>query len=166
MFEGMTVGQIRSQAARDASDVLDAHWDGAYPVGPVTIARALGASVFTAQLGEDEYGRLTSDSAGKNIYIDRDQPRARQRFTCAHEVGHLYSHRSDPNAVFVDLRSDSGRGTANEIYANEFAACLLMPEGDVRVCARRGMSTMSMASYFDVSLSAMSYRLTRLGLDD
>ena len=91
MFEGMTVGQIRAEARKGAKRTLDDYWDGLFPVNPVPIARALGASVFLAELGDDEYGRLESDPAGANIYIDRDQPLTRRTFTLAHEIGHLVS---------------------------------------------------------------------------
>ena len=42
MFEGMTVGQIRAEARKDAKRTLDDHWDGLFPVNPVPIAQALG----------------------------------------------------------------------------------------------------------------------------
>ncbi|WP_210579205.1 ImmA/IrrE family metallo-endopeptidase [Actinomyces succiniciruminis] len=160
----MTVGEIRRQAAKDADEILTKYWDGSFPVNPVPIARDLGASVFLAQLGDDEYGRLESDSAGPNIYIDRDQPAKRKVFTCAHEIGHLVSHADEPEAVFVDKRSDEGRGTASEIYANEFAGNLLMPPDEVRELHTFGEDAASMADHFGVSLQAMSYRLRVLGL--
>lgn len=164
MFEGMTVGQIRAEARKGAKRTLDDHWDGLFPVNPVPIARALGASVFLAELGDDEYGRLESDPAGANIYIDRDQPLTRRTFTLAHEIGHLVSHADEPDAVFVDLRSDRGRGTASEIYANEFAGNLLMPAPEVRRLGNEGEDTISMAAYFGVSVSAMGYRRQVLGV--
>ena len=138
MFEGMTVGQIRAEARKGAKRTRDDYWDGLFPVNPVPIARALGASVFLAELGDDEYGRLESDPAGANIYIDRDQPLTRRTFTLAHEIGHLVSHADEPDAVFVDLRSDRGQGTASEIYANEFAGNLLMPAPEVRRLGNEG----------------------------
>lgn len=163
-FDGMTVGQIRRQAREDAERTLKDCWDGTHPINPVPIARSLGASVFLAELGEEEYGRLESDGAGANIYIDRDQPLSRRNFTCAHEIGHLVSHRDEPSAVFVDLRSDAGRGTASEIYANEFAGCLLMPERIVRKFVSAGLDDWEMAEALGVSLSAIGYRKKRLGV--
>lgn len=163
-LEGKTVGQLRAMAREEAKNTLDRHWDGALPVDVVRIARDLGASVFTAQLGDDTFGMLQSDSAGSNIYIDVDQPLVRKRFTCAHEVGHLVSHADEPGAQFVDKRSDAGRGTASEIYANEFAGSLLMPEPRVRELRDAGFSPIDMAARFGVSLQAMTYRMKVLGI--
>lgn len=164
-LEGKTVGQLRAMARKAAGITLDRYWDGALPVDVVRIARDLGASVFTAQLGDDTFGMLQSDSAGANIYIDVDQPLVRKRFTCAHEVGHLVSHADEPGARFVDKRSDAGRGTASEIYANEFAGNLLMPEPRVREMHDGGASPIDMAARFGVSLQAMTYRMKVLGID-
>ena len=164
MFEGMTVGQIRAEARKGAKRTLDDHWDGLFPVNPVPIARALGASVFLAELGDDEYGRLECAPAGANIYIDRDQPLTRRTFTLAHEIGHLVSHADEPDAVFVDLRSDRGRGTASEIYANEFAASLLAPEADLRRMVIRGADNIEIASAFGISLTSVEYRRQFLGI--
>lgn len=161
-FTGKTVGEIRKMARNDASQTLSTYWDGEFPVNVISIARALGASVFLAELGDDVYGMLQSDAAGPNIYIDRDQPEKRMTFTCAHEIGHLISH--DGDTEFVDARSDSGRGTASEIYANEFAANLLMPEARVRELHEAGASTFAMSDFFGVSLPAMSYRLEVLNI--
>ena len=41
---------------------------------------------------------------------------------------------------------------------------LLMPERKVRSFAKEKMSTIEMADHFDVSLSAMSWRLQHLGI--
>lgn len=161
-FAGKTVGEIRAMARTDAAETLSTYWDGMFPVNAVAIARALGASVFYAELGDDVYGMLESDAAGPNIYIDRDQPAKRMAFTCAHEIGHLVSH--DGDVEFVDARSDSGRGTASEVYANEFAANLLMPESHVRSLFGSGKSVFAMSDFFGVSVTAMTYRLSVLGL--
>ena len=165
-LDGRTVGEIRAMARADAARVLSSYWDGVFPVNPVALARAAGASVFVAELGEDTYGMLVGDAAGQNIYVDRDQPPSRRRFTVAHELGHMVSHIDEPlpeGMAFVDARSEAGRGTAPEVYANEFAGNVLMPADEVRACVAQGMDTIAMAAYFGVSLSAMSYRREVLG---
>ncbi|USR79373.1 ImmA/IrrE family metallo-endopeptidase [Arcanobacterium pinnipediorum] len=170
MFTGKTVGEIREMARKDAADVLEVHWNGEYPVDPIVIARKLGASVFMSELGDDVYGMLRKTDMEADIYIDRDQSTNRQRFTCAHEVGHLVSHR-DESGDFVDARSDEGRGTASEIYANEFAAELLMPAPELRrklensdSAYGRVLAELLLADYFDVSLAALQYRRKLLGV--
>ena len=84
----------------------------------------------------------------------------------AHELGHMISHIDEPlpeGTALVDARSEAGRGTAPEVYANELAGNVLMPADEVRACTAQGMDTIAMAAYFGVSLSAMSYRREVLG---
>lgn len=141
-LEGKTVGQLRELARRDANAALDVHWpDRSIPIDPVDIARKLGASVFTAELGDDVYGMIKGDPAGANIYVDRDSARSRQRFTIAHELGHLVSHQGEltsGDVAFVDARSDAGTGTTSEVYANEFAASCSCHELRLKRPSHRG----------------------------
>ncbi|WP_368736036.1 ImmA/IrrE family metallo-endopeptidase [Streptococcus anginosus] len=50
------------------------------------------------------------------------------------------------------------------MYANEFAANLLMPEARVRELADSGASLLKMSDFFGVSVSAIGYRLKVLGI--
>lgn len=94
------------------------------------------------------------------MYLDKDQPPARFRFTCAHEIGHYVDQTSklSPEEAYVDKRSDDSRGEPAEVYANEFAASLLMPINELKACVNGGMSDFEMAAHFDVSLQALRYR--------
>src|SRR4051794_23424782 len=116
---GLTVQQIREKARVDARSVLDAHWRGTRsPIEPGAIARSLGVGVFSAELGTDAWGMLVGTGSGVDIYLDRDQPISRFRFSCAHELGH-YVDRGDDVAngqAFVDKRSESNVGSADEVY--------------------------------------------------
>jgi len=164
-----SVADIRARARRDAQAVLDLHWAGKpMPVDPVVIARDLGLSVFSAELGDDVFGMLVGTSAGADMFLDRHQAPARFRFTCAHEIGHYVDHASAVNPeeheTYVDRRSDDERGKPAEIYANEFAGSLLMPANEMRACVASGMSDLEMAAHFDVSLQALRYRRELLGL--
>ena len=70
------------------------------------------------------------------------------------------------NGVLPDRRGPSAaRGNnPDEIYANQFAAALLMPEEKVREL-RGQIGPAAMAVEFGVSLEAMMFRLENLGLD-
>lgn len=164
-----TYGDLRKYAREDADEILRTHWDGKLPVDPITISADVGPSVFAAQLGDDIYGMIIGSGNSADIYVDEDQAPARFRFTCAHELGHYVDRAINGNGLkpgegYVDARSDEGRGNPDEVYANEFAASLLMPERKVRSFAKEKMSTIEMADHFDVSLSAMSWRLQHLGI--
>lgn len=162
----LPVRQIRDRARRDAQEILDAHWTPFdLPVDPVAIARRLGLSVFAAQLGDDVFGMLVGNAGGADIYLDKHQPPLRFRFTCAHEIGHwvLRSREITPEMAIVDKRSDDPGSTSDEVYANEFAGSLLMPEVVLRAAIRAGEDDHDLARRFDVALDALAYRRRLLG---
>ena len=164
---GMTVAQIRAKARADAVEVLGEYWfPNRLPVDPISIARQLGASVFSADLGPDTWGMLVGTSGGAAIYLDRLQPINRYRFSCAHEIGHLVDRGRDiaDGKALVEKRTDQSRGRADEIYANEFAASLLMPEAHLRAAVAVGEDNFDLAQRFEVSLESVTYHRRLLGI--
>ena len=163
---------LRAEARAAASEVLSTYWDGTVPVDPIAIARKLGVQVFNAQLGDDEWGMIIGSEFGADIYLDEDQPPTRYRFSCAHELGHYIDHQRanveplPPGSGYVDKRSTAGAGTRNEIYANEFAASILMPEDPFRRMASENKSDFLLAITFDVSPDAVKWRRYNLGLSE
>jgi len=158
----------RKQAAQDALRLLGDTWEGRLPVDPVRIARALGIDVLDARLDANVSGALVKEPGQDPIIVLNTRDAAnRKRFTCAHELGHFVRRSDHPDAYeYIDLRnpsSSTGRD-AEERYANEFAACLLMPEEHVRRLRKEGLGELQLAMRFDVSREAMHYRLDNLGL--
>lgn len=104
------------------------------PIPLDRIVRGLGVRVQYAPLdGELSGMAFIKDGVGV-IGVNSLHSPNRQRFTLAHELGHIRLHRQQlENGVHVDkgsLRRDSlaSQGTdATEIEANNFAAELLMP---------------------------------------
>jgi len=90
-------------------------------------------------------------------------PLRRFRFTIAHEIGHWVCHvigASNPEPVFcraTDLSEDADRTLERE--ANVFAAELLMPEEAVRAAWEELREVEVCAARFDVSPTAMGWRL-------
>lgn len=160
--------QTKIEAEKDAAKLLKATWGATVPVDPVAIARTAGLRVLEAQLDDNTLGALVK-RPGKDptILLNEADSRNRRRFTCAHELGHFVrrSEEEDEYAT-VDLRNSlSATGEdPEEIYANEFAACLLMPESEVRALRSIEMSDLEMAIRFQVSREAMQFRLKNLGL--
>lgn len=76
---------------------------------------------------------------GAEILLRRDDPPNRKKFTLAHELGHwaqahLKSGRLSLNkteAQYISFRANHMRQTPEEVWCNKFAACLLMPRGDI-----------------------------------
>jgi Zn-dependent peptidase ImmA (M78 family) len=111
------------------------------------------------------------------IGVNALHPTVRQRFTIAHELGHYFLHQRDRLIVdrsFQTMRRDehSSQGVyGREIEANEFAAELLMPksmlERDISDAALDLVDDemiRSLAERYRVSLQAMVFRLTNLGM--
>lgn len=165
----MRPAQIRPEARKAAQAVLDSRWDGKLPVDPIVLARALGPEVYTAQLGDDVYGMITGTPAESAIYLDVDQSPVRMRFTCAHELGH-YIERSgrdvadESEFAEIDKRSDRNHGQPIEVFANEFAGALLMPETEIRRLSAQGVGDIELAKIFNVSMDAVKLRKFHLGL--
>ncbi|KTR41661.1 hypothetical protein NS263_04070 [Curtobacterium oceanosedimentum] len=158
-----------------ALDVLAQYWadnDGQvnFPVDPVRIAHALGVEVVRANLEEDVSGLLVKEPHAENarIFLNRRDHERRQRFTCAHEIGHLTRRgaSADERIGYVDSRDTlSSAGTdPEEVWANAFAAELLMPAVAVRTLWAQGKSVPKVARTFGVSEEAMQYRLAKLRL--
>lgn len=151
----------------DAERILSDVWGRDLPVDPVRIAAALGIRVVKATLDPDMSGALVKE-LGKDAVIvlnAMDSPN-RQRFTCAHEIGHFVKRSDKPDEYeYVDRRtslSSTGRDP-EEVYANRFAAALLMPAKEVARLYGEGLSDVQLQLRFDVSLEAMRLRLTNLG---
>jgi Zn-dependent peptidase ImmA (M78 family) len=147
-------------------------------VDVMAIAKLLGAEIVQERLGQDVAGLLVRKQDRVVIGINETEPETRQRFTAAHEIGHLVLHKGRPllvDPVRINLR-DSRSSLATdleEIEANAFAAELLMPRRLVlhqfRSLVDAGTSSLTqikrdLAHGFGVSEQAMEYRLANLGL--
>jgi Zn-dependent peptidase ImmA (M78 family) len=159
-------------AETDAEEMLRTHWvreDGTIrlPVDPIAIARKLNIGVFTAPLEKDVSGKLFM-TAGHDpeIYLNQSDNYNRQRFTCAHELGHWTKQVAEgiESAEVVDYRGPlASSGTnADEIYANRFAAALLMPAEEVERLEVHGYGPVAIADKLRVSPEAASFRIANL----
>jgi Zn-dependent peptidase ImmA (M78 family) len=110
------------------------------------------------------------------IYVQAADSENRQRFTCAHELGHYVKRTAEEGErewEYVEKRDLlSSEGTnAEERYANSFAAALLMPRDLVEERCKEldldpeGLATAAaLAVEFGVSAEAMQYRIKNLRL--
>lgn len=110
------------------------------PADPFAIAAAQGIEVVWLPIGEKEPvegGFLRREGHGF-ILMNSSKGGRRQRFTCAHEIGHAILHL-EGDVQFVDTAEqlDTSRpGNPDEREANLFAAELLMPAVGVRAMAK------------------------------
>lgn len=153
-----------------AQSLLESVWgQREFPVDPVWLANQLGIDVIETELPDNVSGALIKDKdKDPVIVLCKLDSKNRKRFTCAHEIGH-YAYRLTTNGdhyEYIDLRGDSAStGTdPEEIYANQFAAELLMPKDEVEKLSNKNMPAFLIAQHFGVSDDAMRYRLKNLSL--
>lgn len=162
---------VHAAAERDAQHLLDRLGMTEIPVDPIKVARALGIKVWTSDLDPDVAGVLVKrKGSAPEIYISAADHINRQRFTVAHEVGHYVERAAKGEAQdpvnYVDYRdavSSQGSSPA-EMYANGFAAALLMPAAWVRKLRASYADAEEMARQFGVSPAAMRHRLRNLDI--
>lgn len=106
-------------------------------------------------------GLLQMRNGSPEIFINRNFPLARQRFTTAHEVGHLLRHRLENDKVLFRANDFTSTTMRDEREANAFAARLLMPESMVRNLVHL-VPLNELARMFGVSEQAMSIRVREI----
>lgn len=151
------------------------------PVPVERLAQDAGALISYQPFEAQDISGLLYRTAGAApvIGVNSNNPKVRQRFTIAHELGHLSLHDGHDlileRLIRLNFR-DATSSTASdeeEIEANHFAAELLMPHDFLRhnlgmLLQGRPISDLELvrrlARRFEVSQSAMEYRLTSLGM--
>lgn len=167
-----------SRAEEHAMAVLEASGISGPPVAVEKIARAQGAQVTYEVFDGQVSGMLIRDEERTIIGVNSTHAPVRQRFTIAHEIGHLVMHKGRP--VFIDrlvrINERDGSTDKEERQANAFAAELLMPRAFVtaeieRIFGKRSQMMPEqlvdeLAVRFEVSSAAMGYRLVNLNVLD
>jgi hypothetical protein len=103
-----------------ATALLARYWvtpEGTYPlpVDPIYLVRQLGTEVYLSDLAPGVSAVLVASPGQQTgIYLSRADAKVRQRFSCAHEVGHYLRRRASGQEQFgfVDRRDHfSATGT-------------------------------------------------------
>ena len=172
------------QIERQAKKQLQSAGIARAPVDVVALAEYLGAEVRPEIAPDDVSGGLYRIEDVPVIGVNAGHHPHRQRFTIAHELGHLLLH---DEAEFVDhgYASEAGAGAdrrfyrnhvsseasdTKEIEANRFAASILMPrefllrEVEAHPLPLRSEAVEDLARQFKVSTQAMGFRLQNLGV--
>ena len=156
------------------------------PIDLSKVASSLNVNVHYDSLENNVSGVLVVKGQERHAIINADHHPNRQRFSLAHELGHLMLHNSEGDRLFVDtnMRVYQRVGSSNdEAYnqpesttnpyeereANRFASALLMPHDLVqREAVKMDLSEETDIAFlgrtFGVSDQAMSIRLQQLGL--
>jgi Zn-dependent peptidase ImmA (M78 family) len=160
---------IGAKRARDARSELGL--DAAAPLDCLltTVEERAGLPVVVARLAPDVAGCCFRDGPRALLWVNGEQAVVRQRFTLAHELGHV---RCRHGGTLVDSPAMLAGDTHDprEVQANAFAAEFLAPRAGVvevveLVDGEPGLSTVvATAERFGISAIAALYRLATLGL--
>lgn len=130
------------------------------------VERVFGTDVVISRLPSGLDGLAWQTDHRRLILIGCTERWTRQRFTLAHELGHILA--GDAQQVVVDQNVAPGLDKdPAEVRANWFAAALLMPHAELRARVSGALDEQSFARLvvdFGVSPSAMAVRLRSLGL--
>ena len=126
------------------------------PVPVEEIATLEGARVVRQRFEGEQSGFMYREGLERIIGINTTSGRRRQRFTIAHEIGHMTLHLQDPLVVDreVNWRDENSSLVVREVRSASQRSDL---SGRDRIISY-------LAQVFDVSSSAMSYRLINLGI--
>lgn len=150
LAEGRDVDRKKIEAVCDYQ--IDSLPDS--PVKVVEAAYGIGLEVYKATLPDGISGMLKRRE--RKIYVEKSDPEEKQRFTCAHEIGHFILHGEDyyNNVLFRSLITN-----VLEKEANTMAAEILMPRYFVERFADSDLPLEEVAQKFKVSEGAARFRI-------
>jgi Zn-dependent peptidase ImmA (M78 family) len=140
-------------------------------------AEKAGYRVIRYPVGKDSFlGFALIKDAERIIFSNSSLILAREIFSVAHEIGHQKLHLSAQGSTIIK-DDDFNDRDENEIEANYFAACLLMPVekvdkfirlelGEKKAATWNGLDVARIQSAFNVSYDMALVRLKALGIVD
>lgn len=154
-----------------AEDVLSAY-NISVPIGNIDeIVEKLGGTIQKEAFFSD--GAVEKEGNGFKIIVSPFQDEKRERFTIAHELGHLFLHMGyrTNNELWEKQENNIYHRIGNsekKYQANEFAAAFLMPATEYlsvlnKVAEGNMVDTSKIAEYFNVSIEAAANRGKFLG---
>ena len=156
--------------ARDlAWKMLISNGINSLPVDVISICRKEKINLFTYKQGETiikslglEDNTVDNDAFSINsmIFYDDTKLRERQRFSIAHELGHIFLHSETSGKATIYNREPKSDDNPLEVEANIFASRLLAP-----LCVLQFLNLNSIkevAEFCDISFSAAKLRFSRL----
>lgn len=161
---GAALADAATQQVRSRG--LDAH----APDLAEVIEECFGADVAVGDLGENFDGLSVITDDAHLILVSRSRVPWRQRFTMAHELGHLLAGDDQGLHVDADIFDRAHGRLDSERRANAFATQFLMPTDVLTNTIGSGAVSdelfARLSSTLRVSPSALAFRLQRLRLID
>jgi len=171
--------QKRKSIQNQVRKLLEEHEITTAPVPIERILKSLDAQIRFSPLDDELSGMVYVKDGTPIVGVNALHHPNRQRFTMAHECGHLVLHRPEitkkihvdkgfPTMLMRDLNSGTGADEM-EVEANLFAAELLMPASflarslnDKPIDIDDEAAVAALAKQYKVSASAMRFRLGNL----
>lgn len=171
---GTNAGTYAEQGERLAHAALDRVQDAGRRVGeadlPSVVEEAFGADVTVVNLDEGIDGLAASSAGARLILLATSRNPARQRYTLAHELGHLLAGDDQHVHLDRDIYDKTQKRDPSEMRANSFASVFLMPADVLRSALSSGGLTetrfATLACDLRVSPSALAIRLSQLRFVD
>lgn len=156
--------ELRERGGVTPDNLLDMFSIEVPPVPVVGMAKGLGIEVYNREnAGWDGALSIDQEEFTARIFVEANHSNTRQRFTIAHELGHLLLHPD--TYIHRDTKRQIHSSSYKEREANQFAAELLMPRWMVTFAFDHlAQSPEALAGLFDVSPEAMSIRMRKLNL--
>lgn len=176
------------QIEQAATDLLNRAGITKTPTPLHRIATLLKANIHQQTFEDMVSGVLMIRGDERHIMVNKAHHPNRQRFTIAHELGHLVLHHNSGDRLFIDthLRTYQRSGSpssgtyeepgstttpAEEREANQFASALLMPRASILAMTEGRefwdeLHVAALAAEFSVSEQAMTIRLRQLQVLD
>lgn len=135
---------------------------------PLVIERVFGVDVAIEGFPGGLDGLAWCRDGFRLILVNNAVSWTRQRFTLAHELGHVLAGDARDLRVDLDVMAASTRSDHTEMRANAFASAFLMPARTITESWRDGGQDIfaRLVGELRVSPSALSWRLRNLGLVD
>ncbi len=161
---------------RDPEKLLQQAGVDTPPVPVEHIAHQCGAQIQYAPYEGDLSGLLFRNKEQIIIGLNSLDPKVRQRFAIAHELGHLALHEGQELHIDRTFSASRGQGASKRVdriedEANDFATNLLIPTSMIKVDLKgkpvdfsNGEVMAGLASRYKVGLEIMVYRLMKLNL--
>jgi Zn-dependent peptidase ImmA (M78 family) len=123
-------GRVEQQAEELAAELRARLGLGLGPISDLMglLELELGVRIFVRPLPSSIAGVYAyHEELGACILLNSKHPRARRRWTLAHELAHFMTTRREPSVAFA-----ADRKHPDDVFADAFAAAFLMPSATVR----------------------------------
>src|SRR4051794_24151087 len=156
-------GAKRAREARERFGLDDA---SPVPCILTLVEERAGLPVVVGALPNDVAGALWRNGTGSIVWVNAAQSVERQRFTVAHELGHVCCGH-EGTAIDTDATLFGQGRDSHEVQANAFAAELLAPRVGVEALVEPDPTledVVRLAAHFGISTVAALYRCSTLNL--